>query len=124
MTGRMVPLPRFGARAMAIGGLTSAAVGFGTLAPDLSGHGRPYGLTVGLPGVVFRLGIGSSFTPITTCATSGIPPSLAAVTAGIPNTTCRGSGPIRLVVVLSTVAATGGGHVRAVAPGGRRRDGC
>ncbi|MFI2187354.1 hypothetical protein [Streptomyces sioyaensis] len=90
---------------MAIGGLTLAAIGFGTLALTLGGHG-PYALTVGLPGVVFGLGIGSSFTPITTCATSGIPPSLAGVAAGILNTTRQVSGAVGLAV-LSTLAATG-----------------
>ncbi|MGW1376067.1 MFS transporter [Streptomyces sp. NPDC002446] len=103
VTGRLVP--RFGARAVAIGGLTLATIGFGTLALTLGGHG-PYALTVGLPGVVFGLGIGSSFTPITTCATSGIPPTLAGVAAGILNTTRQVSGAVGLAV-LSTVAATG-----------------
>ncbi|SHL81694.1 MFS transporter [Streptomyces yunnanensis] len=103
VTGRLIP--RFGARAVAVGGLTLAAAGFGALALTLGGHG-PYALTVGLPGVVFGLGVGSAFTPVTACATSGVSPSLAGVAAGILNTTRQVSGAVGLAV-LSTLAATG-----------------
>ncbi|MGW3008007.1 MFS transporter [Streptomyces sp. NPDC001219] len=103
LTGRLIP--RFGARAVAVGGLTLAAVGFGLLALTLGGHG-PYVLTAGLPGVVFGLGIGASITPVTACATSGVPPALAGLAAGILNTTRQVSGAIGLAA-LSTLAAAG-----------------
>ncbi|AZS72833.1 MFS transporter [Streptomyces lydicus] len=103
VTGRLIP--RFGARAVAIGGLILAAVGFGVLALTLGGHGS-YALTVGLPGVVFGLGVGSSFTPVTACAISGVPPSLAGLASGILNTTRQVSGAVGLAV-LNTLAAAG-----------------
>ncbi|MGA4538485.1 MFS transporter [Uniformispora flossi] len=103
-TGRL--LPRFGPRLVAGVGTAIGAVGFAWLALALAfARDSGYLPTIGLPGVVFGLGIGASFTPITVSATSGVAPHLAGMASGMLNTTRQLSGAVGLAV-LTTITAS------------------
>lgn len=102
--GRLIGL--WGPRNVAGLGTALAGVGFAWLALALDADAG-YMESIGLPGVVFGLGIGTCFTPITVGATSGVVPELAGLASGVINTTRQVSAAVGLAV-LTTVAASAG----------------
>ncbi|WP_436773238.1 MFS transporter [Yinghuangia sp. YIM S09857] len=115
--GRLIP--RFGPRAVAGCGTLIGAAGFGWLALTLDADAG-YLVSIGLPGVLFGLGIGASFTPITVAATSGVAPQLAGMASGLLNTTRQLSGAVGLAVLttVTTAAASGYAEDHPATPGG------
>jgi EmrB/QacA subfamily drug resistance transporter len=91
---------RFGVRAIASTGALGAVAGFAWLS-RLSAH-NGYWPGIALPTVLFGLGIGLAFTPITVAATA-VEPHLAGIAAGVLNTTRQVSGAIGLAL-LTTLA--------------------
>ncbi|WP_436786343.1 MFS transporter [Yinghuangia sp. YIM S10712] len=100
--GRLIGL--WGPKIVAGGGTALAAVGFVWLALTLDADAG-YLESIGLPGIVFGLGIGACFTPITVGATSGVAPELAGLASGVINTTRQVSGAVGLAM-LTTVTAS------------------
>ncbi|MDT9683643.1 MFS transporter [Streptomyces sp. TRM76323] len=97
-------MPRFGARALAVGGALITATGFawqslmdvdGTYATDILG-----------PGILMMTGVGLVLTPLAAMATSGAAPGDAGLVSGLVNTSRTMGGAVGLAV-LSTVAASG-----------------
>lgn len=93
---------RCGIRAVAAGGALAAVAGFAWLT-HLGAH-TPYWPGIAGPQVLFGLGIGVAFTPITVAATA-VPPALTGVAAGVLNTVRQVAGAIGLAV-LSALAAS------------------
>ncbi|NUU24237.1 MAG: MFS transporter, partial [Streptomycetaceae bacterium] len=113
-------MPRFGPRAVAGTGTLLGAAGFAWLALALD-PGADYLTSIGLPGTVFGLGIGVSFTPITVAATTGVAPELAGLASGVINTTRQVSAAVGLAV-LTTVTNTAADDYADSHPGGTARD--
>jgi EmrB/QacA subfamily drug resistance transporter len=111
--GRLIP--RFGARVVAGCGTLLGAVGFTWLALALDPDAH-YLVSIGLPGIVFGLGIGASFTPITVAATTGVAPELAGLASGVINTTRQVSGAVGLAV-LTTITTTAADDYADAHPG-------
>ncbi|MGW0658007.1 MFS transporter [Streptodolium elevatio] len=105
--GRLIP--RFGPRTVAGCGTLVGAAGFGWLALALDADAG-YLASIGLPGVLFGLGIGASFTPITVAATSGVAPQLAGMASGLLNTTRQLSGAVGLAVLTTLTASAASGY--------------
>ncbi|WP_083418839.1 DHA2 family efflux MFS transporter permease subunit [Pseudofrankia sp. BMG5.36] len=93
---------RFGVRTVATGGALGAVAGFGWLT-QLSDH-TSYWPGLVLPQLLFGLGIGTAFTPITLAATA-VPPALAGVAAGVLNTVRQVAAALGLAI-LSTLATS------------------
>lgn len=91
---------RLGIRAVATTGALGAVAGFAWLS-QLAARSH-YWPGVALPTVLYGLGIGLAFTPITVAATA-VQPALAGVAAGVINTTRQVSGAVGLAV-LTTLA--------------------
>lgn len=72
------------------------------------GDHTPYWPTIVLPQILFGLGIGTAFTPITVAATA-VPAHLAGVAAGVLNTVRQVAAAIGLAVLSALVAARSGG---------------
>lgn len=104
LAGRLTP--RHGVRLVAALGALLAAAGFAWLT-RLGDH-TPYWPTIMLPQVLFGLGIGTAFTPITVAATA-VPAHLAGVAAGVLNTIRQVAAAIGLAVLSTLVAARSGG---------------
>ncbi|HTX01265.1 MAG TPA: MFS transporter [Acidimicrobiales bacterium] len=77
-------------------------------------YGEGYWTHLFVPLVLFGLGIGTTFVPMTLTATTGVPPHEAGLAAGLVNTSRQVGGALGLAV-LATVAA---GTVRAAHPAG------
>ena len=94
---------RFGARAIAVGGLSLAAVGMALLLRTTV-HGNYAGqLLVGL--IPLALGMGLTFVPITLLATANVHGDDAGLASGLYNTAQQVGGALGLAV-LSTLAAS------------------
>jgi MFS family permease len=104
LAGRLTP--RLGVRLVAALGALTAAAGFAWLA-RLGDHTQ-YWPTIALPQILFGLGIGTAFTPITVAATA-VPAHLAGVAAGVLNTIRQVAAAIGLAVLSTLVTAHGYG---------------
>jgi MFS family permease len=94
---------RFGPKAVLVGGLLIATVGF-VLFTRLQVHGDYAGRL--LPAmVVIGAGLGMSFVPITIAATSGVAPEDSRLASGLLNTTQQVGGSLGLAV-LSAVSTS------------------
>ncbi|UGQ14656.1 MFS transporter [Yinghuangia sp. ASG 101] len=105
--GRLIG--RWGPRTVAGIGSGLGAVGFGWLALALDAEAG-YAESIGLPGIVFGLGIGMCFTPLTVGATSGVAPELAGLASGVINTTRQVSGAVGLAVLTTVTASAGSAY--------------
>jgi EmrB/QacA subfamily drug resistance transporter len=95
---------RYGVRTTAASGALAAVGGFGWLT-QLGAH-TGYWPTIALGQVLFGLGIGTAFTPITVAATA-VPRPLAGVAAGVLNTVRQVAAALGLAV-LSALALSPG----------------
>jgi EmrB/QacA subfamily drug resistance transporter len=93
---------RFGARAIAVGGLSLATVGMALLLRTTVQGDYPGQLLVGL--VPLALGMGLTFVPITLLATANVEGEDAGLASGLYNTAQQVGGALGLAV-LSTLAA-------------------
>ncbi|HEV3046039.1 MAG TPA: MFS transporter [Solirubrobacteraceae bacterium] len=101
-------LPRLGPRPLLVAGLTCAAAAtawFTAWTP----HGD-YLTTVFAPEILFGLGAGMSFVPVTVAATSGVPAQEAGLASGLINMSRSVGGAIGLAA-LATVASS---HTQAL----------
>jgi EmrB/QacA subfamily drug resistance transporter len=99
---------RIGARNLIIAGFAMLAAAVGTLVYQASPDTDPATLIPGL--AVAGLGIGFVFSPLTTAATSGMPPELAGAASGVYNTARQiggvlGSAAVGLVLQLGVAFA-------------------
>ncbi|MFG3256918.1 DHA2 family efflux MFS transporter permease subunit [Streptomyces sp. NPDC048172] len=102
--GRLTP--RWGPRRAAVVGTAVTAAGFLWLAAaDAHSAFVP---DIALPSVVFGLGAGFTFTPLTVAATGGVDPSLTGLASGLLNTT-RQIATALGIALLSTLADSVGG---------------
>ncbi|MGI5346861.1 MFS transporter [Streptomyces sp. CA-250714] len=105
LAGRLTS--RWGARRTAVLGTAVTAAGFLLLARV--GPDSAFLSDIAAPSLVFGLGAGLAFTPITVCATSVVDASLTGLASGLLNTTRHGAGRRP---VLSTIAEAHGGVSR------------
>jgi EmrB/QacA subfamily drug resistance transporter len=94
---------RFGARAIAVGGLSLAAVGMALLLRTTVAGDYPGQLLAGL--IPLALGMGLTFVPITLLATANVHGDDAGLASGLYNTSQQVGGALGLAV-LSTLAAS------------------
>ncbi len=94
---------RFGARAIAVGGLSLAAVGMALLLRTTVEGDYPGQLLAGL--IPLALGMGLTFVPITLLATANVHGDDAGLASGLYNTSQQVGGALGLAV-LSTLAAS------------------
>lgn len=104
LAGRLTS--RWGPRRTAVLGTALTAAGFLLLARV--GEHSSFLPDIAVPSLVFGLGAGLSFTPITVSATSGVDASLTGLASGLLNTTRQVATALG-VAVLSTVAEARGG---------------
>jgi len=98
---------RLGVRLVAAIGALITGAGF-TLLTQLQDH-TPYWPTIALPQVLFGLGIGVAFTPITVAATA-VPAHLDGIAAGVLNTIRQVSAAVGLAVMSTLVTTHPGGN--------------
>lgn len=111
-------LPRFGPRPVLVAGATMTAAGFAWFA-TLDATSSWVGGVLG-PGILVALGMGLSFTPLASSATSGVDPGRAGLVSGLLNTSRQVGGAIGLAVLATLATATtatarAGGAPEAVA---------
>lgn len=104
LAGRLTP--RRGARRTAALGMGVTAAGFLLLA-RVGAHSS-FWPDIAVPSLVFGLGAGLAFTPITVCATSGIDSSLTGLAAGLLNTTRQVATALGVAVFTTLAEARGG----------------
>ena len=102
--GRLTP--RWGTRRAAVVGTAVTAAGFLWLAAA-DAH-RAFVPDIALPSVVFGLGAGFTFTPLTVAATGGVGPALTGLASGLLNTTRQVATALG-IALLSTLADAVGG---------------
>ncbi|GAA2079970.1 DHA2 family efflux MFS transporter permease subunit [Streptomyces albiaxialis] len=102
--GRLTP--RWGPRRAAVAGTAVTAAGFLWLA--LADAHSAFVPDIALPSVVFGLGAGFTFTPLTVAATGGVDPSLTGLASGLLNTTRQVATALG-IALLSTLADGVGG---------------
>ncbi|NSC20215.1 MFS transporter [Streptomyces albus subsp. chlorinus] len=112
LAGRLTS--RWGVRRTTVLGMGVTAAGFLLLARV--GVHSSFWPDIAVPSLVFGLGAGLSFTPITVCATGGVGPSLTGLASGLLNTTRQVATALG-VAVLSTLAEAHGGGVAELADG-------
>ena len=100
---------RFGVRAIAASGALAAAAGFAWLTQ--LGALTAYWPGIAGPEILFGLGIGVAFTPITIAATS-VPPAIAGVAAGLLNTVRQVATALGLAVLSALAASRSSGPAR------------
>lgn len=103
-----VLVPRFGARAVMVAGLTFSTLGM-LLLTQLSEHSGYAGLLI--PLVVFGLGNGTAFVPLTTAALDGVEPQDAGAASGLVNVMQQLGGSVGLAVLVTVFgSASAGAH--------------
>ncbi len=104
---------RIGARRQLMLGPAVAAAGL--LWMSSLAYGDDYWAHMLVPLMLFGLGVGTTFVPMTLTATAGLPPSEAGLAAGLVNTSRQIGGAVGLAV-LATIAAgaTRGTHAAGV----------
>ncbi len=96
-------LPRTGARPLLVGGATLTAAGFAwfaTLSPSDGWVGGVLG-----PGIAVSIGMGLTFTPLASLATSGVDASRAGLVSGLLTTSRQTGGAIGLSVLATLATA-------------------
>jgi EmrB/QacA subfamily drug resistance transporter len=99
---------KIGAKRQLILGPTLA--GIGLLWMSHLSFGSDYWTHMFGPLVLFGLGIGTSFVPMTLTATSGVPPEQAGLASGLINTTRQMGGALGLAVLATIAASTTRAH--------------
>lgn len=110
LAGRLTA--RHGVRLVTAAGALIAATGFAWLS-RLGDHTH-YWPGIAVPQILFGLGIGTAFTPITVAATA-VSAHLAGIASGVLNTIRQVAAAVGLAVLASLVAAHSGGHAYGLA---------
>ncbi len=95
---------RIGARRQLMLGPSIAAAGLVWI--SFLSYGENYGTHMLVPLMLFGLGIGLSFVPMTLTATAGVPPNEAGLAAGLVNTSRQIGGAIGLAVLATLASST------------------
>ena len=108
---------RFGARAIAVGGLSLATIGMALLLRTTVQGDYPGQLLVGL--VPLALGMGLTFVPITLLATANVQGEDAGLASGLYNTAQQVGGALGLAVLSTLAAARTSSLLNSGAAGGQ-----
>ncbi|WP_235466907.1 DHA2 family efflux MFS transporter permease subunit [Streptomyces platensis] len=111
LAGRLTP--RWGPRRTAAVGTAVSAAGFLWLS-GIGAHSA-FLMDIALPSLVFGLGAGVAFTPITVAATGGIDPSMTGLASGLLNTTRQVATALGIAVLTTLAEARGGAPGYALA---------
>jgi len=95
---------RIGARRQLMLGPSIAAAGLVWI--SFLSYGESYGTHMLVPLMLFGLGIGLSFVPMTLTATAGVPPNEAGLAAGLVNTSRQIGGAVGLAVLATLASST------------------
>ncbi|MFF8788016.1 MFS transporter [Streptomyces sp. NPDC015125] len=111
LSGRLTP--RWGTRRAAAVGTAISAAGFLWLS-GIGAHSA-FLTDIALPSLLFGLGAGMAFTPITVAATGGIDPSMTGLASGLLNTTRQVATALGIAVLTTLAEARGGAPGYALA---------